>query len=84
MATNLQSPHSPEQATPIKNNLVQDVKSEITHEATQMRDTHKPVTPSHSDHVVRRHVFGLSVGFFVGILVFLVLILVGVLIFGGR
>lgn len=82
MATNPQSPHSPQPAAPIENDLVQDVKNEVSHEAGHMRETGAPVNPSHSDQVVRRHVFGLSVSFFVGILVFLALILIGVLIFG--
>jgi hypothetical protein len=81
MATNVKSSHSPEPA-PVRNNLVHDVRSEVAHEAGQIRDTGAPVTRSHSDHVVRRHVFGLSVGFFVAILVFLALVLIGVLIFG--
>jgi hypothetical protein len=64
------------------NDLIQDVKGEVRHEVTQINASRAPVNPAQSDHVVRRHVFGLSVGFFVAILVFLVLVIVGFLIFG--
>jgi len=64
------------------NHLIQDVKGEVTHEVSQIHGTRTPVNPTQSDHVVRRHVFGLSLGFFVAIVVFLVLVIAGFLIFG--
>ena len=64
------------------NDLIQDVKGEVQHEVTQIHTTWTPVNPTQSDHVVRRHVFGLSVGFFVAIVAFLVLVIAGFLIFG--
>jgi len=62
------------------NDLIQDVKGEVQHEVTQIQASRAPVNPAQSDHVVRRHVFGLSVGFFVAIVVFLVLVIVGIAI----
>lgn len=62
--------------------LIHDVTDEMTYEATQIHATGAPCNPTHSDHVVRRHVFGLSVGFFVAIVAFLVLVIAGFLIFG--
>jgi hypothetical protein len=64
------------------NDLIQDVKGEVQHEVSQIHGTRTPVNPTQSDHVVRRHVFGLSLGFFIGIVVFLVLVIAGFLIFG--
>jgi hypothetical protein len=62
--------------------LVADVKGEVQHEAHDMRADNRPVDPSHDDHVVRRHVNGLTITFFVAIVLFLIAIIVGYLMFG--
>ncbi len=63
--------------------LVQDIKGEVKAEATQINATGEPVNPTHSDRLVRRHVFGLSVSFFVGILLFIIVVF-GAIYFFGR
>jgi hypothetical protein len=61
--------------------MVQDVKSEVTHEAHRIHVAKEPVEPSHSDHVVRRHVAGLSISFFVAIGLFLLVVIAGIAIY---
>lgn len=64
--------------------LVQDLKGEVKEEATQIKATGEPVNPAHSDRLVRRHVFGLSVSLFVGILLFLVVVFAAIYFFAGH
>jgi hypothetical protein len=61
--------------------LVEDIKSEVKHEAHRIHVAKEPVEPSHSDHVVRRHVAGLSISFFVVIGLFLVAVIAGIAIY---
>jgi hypothetical protein len=63
------------------NDLIQDVKGEVKHEIRQIHTVKEPVDPSQSDHVVRRHVAGLSIGFFIGIVVFLIIVVAGIAIY---
>jgi len=63
------------------NDLIRDVKGEVQHEVSQIHGTRTPVNPTQSDHVVRRHVFGLSVGFFALIVFFLLAAIVGIAIY---
>jgi hypothetical protein len=62
--------------------MVADVKNEVQREAHDIQTDKEPVHPSHDDHVVRQHVNGLSITFFVAIVVFLAAIIAGYLIFG--
>jgi hypothetical protein len=62
--------------------MVNDVKSEVKHEVRQIHAAKEPVDPSQSDHVVRRHVTGLSITFFVLIGLFLVAAIAAIAIFG--
>jgi hypothetical protein len=64
------------------NKMISDIKGEVKHEVTQINATRTPVNPTQDDHIVRRHVFGLSVGFFALIVAFLILVIAGFLIFG--
>jgi hypothetical protein len=61
--------------------MVRDVAGEVQHEASHISANKEPVDPTQSDHVVRRHVPGLSITFFVVIALFLVLVIVGFLIY---
>lgn len=61
--------------------LVDDIKSEVTHEVHRIHAVKKPVDPTQSDHVVRRHVAGLSISFFVVIGLFLVAVIAGIAIY---
>jgi hypothetical protein len=75
MATDAQKPVSelhasvPDQAK----DLIRDVTSEVKHEVHRIQTRKEPVDPTQSDHVVRRHVAGLSIWFFVAIALFLVI-----------
>ena len=62
-------------------NMVQDVKSEVAHEVHRIHMAKEPVDPTQSDHVVRRHVPGLSISFFLGIGLFLLLVIGGIAIY---
>jgi len=62
-------------------NMVQDVKGEVAHEVHRIHVAKEPVDPTHSDHVVRRHVPGLSISFFVAIGIFLLLVIAGIAIY---
>jgi hypothetical protein len=61
--------------------LIQDVSSEVKHEANRIQDSKEPVDPSQSDHVVRRHVAGLSIWFFIAIALFLVVVTAAIMIY---
>ena len=62
-------------------NMVQDVKGEVAHEVHRIHVAKEPVDPTQSDHVVRRHVPGLSISFFVAIGIFLLLVIAGIAIY---
>jgi len=64
--------------------MVKDIHSEVKHEMSRIHAAKEPVDASQSDHVVRRHVTGLSITFFVLIGLFLVAVIVGIAIFGHR
>jgi hypothetical protein len=61
--------------------LIQDVSHEVKHEANQIQASKVPVDPSHSDHVLRRHVAGLSIWFFIAIALFLVVATAAIMIY---
>jgi hypothetical protein len=61
--------------------MVQDVKGEVAHEVHRIHTVKEPVDPTQNDHVVRRHVAGLSISFFIGIGLFLVAVIVGIAIY---
>jgi hypothetical protein len=61
--------------------LIQDVKSEVTHEVSRIHTSKEPVDPSHSDRLVRRHVAGLSIWFFVAIVLFLIVAIAGIMFY---
>ena len=61
--------------------MVLDVKSEMAHEVHRIHVAKEPVDPTQSDHVVRRHVPGLSISFFVAIGIFLLLVIAGIAIY---
>jgi hypothetical protein len=61
--------------------MVQDIQSEVTHEVKRIHAAKEPVDPSQSDHVVRRHVAGLSITFFIGIALFLLAAIAGIAIY---
>ena len=58
--------------------MVDDISSEVKHEVHNIHYAKEPVDPTHSDRVVRRHVAGISISFFVAILVFLVAVIAGI------
>jgi hypothetical protein len=62
--------------------MVNDIKNEVKHEVSRIYATNEPVDPSQSDHVMRRHVSGLSITFFVLIGLFLVAAIAGIAMFG--
>jgi hypothetical protein len=53
----------------------------VRHEAHQINQNNEPVDPSHTDTVVRKHVAGLSISFFVAILIVLAAVIVGILVY---
>jgi hypothetical protein len=61
--------------------LIDDVKSEVKHEVNRIHTVREPVDSSQSDHVVRRHVAGLSITFFFVIALFLLTVIAGVVIY---
>jgi hypothetical protein len=62
--------------------MVNDIKSEVKHEVSRIYAANEPVDSSQSDHVVRKHVTGLSITFFVVIGLFLVAAIAGIAIAG--
>jgi hypothetical protein len=63
-------------------NMVDDISSEVKHEASRIHAVKEPVDSSQSDHVVRRHVTGLSITFFALIGLFLIAVIAGIALFG--
>jgi len=61
--------------------MVSDVAGEVKHEVHNIRYVKEPVDPTHTDTVVRRHVTGLSISFFVGIVLFLIAVIIGVALY---
>jgi hypothetical protein len=61
--------------------MVDDIGSEVKYEARHMRNANEPVDPTHTDTVVRRHVAGLSISFFLLIALFLLAAIVGIAIY---
>ena len=61
--------------------MVHDIKGEVQHEINHIHVAKEPVDPSQSDHVVRRHVAGLSITFFVVIVLFLIAAIAGIAIY---
>lgn len=61
--------------------MVEDIASEVKHEAHNIRYVKEPVDPTQSDHVVRRHVNGLAISFFVIIVLFLAAVIGGVALY---
>jgi hypothetical protein len=61
--------------------MVDDIGAEMKYEARHMRNTNEPVDPTHTDRVVRRHVAGLSISFFLLIALFLLAAIVGIAIY---
>jgi hypothetical protein len=61
--------------------MVGDIAGEVKHEAHNIRYVKEPVDPTHSDVVVRRHVTGISISFFILIAIFLLAVIAGVAIY---
>jgi hypothetical protein len=61
--------------------MVRDVKGEVAHEIRRIHQEKEPVDPTQSDHVVRRHVAGLSISFFIAIALFLLVAIAGIVIY---
>jgi hypothetical protein len=61
--------------------MVDDIASEVKHEVHNIRYVKEPVDPTQSDQVVRRHVTGISISFFILIAIFLVAVIAGVAIY---
>ncbi|HEX4285681.1 MAG TPA: hypothetical protein VHZ28_11365 [Terracidiphilus sp.] len=61
--------------------MVRDIQGEVKHEVADIQAAKEPVDPSHSDHVVRRHVAGLSISFFVMIVLFLLVVIGGIALY---
>jgi hypothetical protein len=83
MATYEADPTSPSRAS-VKDqaqDLIQDVKSEVKHEVSRIQAGKEPVDSSQSDHVIRRHVAGLSIWFFLVIALFLIAAIAGIAIY---
>ena len=58
-----------------------DIAGEVKHEAHNIRYVKEPVDSTQSDVVVRRHVTGISISFFVLIAIFLLAVIAGVAIY---
>jgi hypothetical protein len=58
-----------------------DIAGEMKHEAHNIRYVKEPVDSTHSDVVVRRHVTGISISFFILIAIFLLAVIAGVAIY---
>lgn len=58
--------------------MVDDISTEVKHEMHNIRYVKEPVDPTQSDRVVGRHVAGISISFFVVIVLFLVAVIGGV------
>ncbi len=63
--------------------LIQDVTSEVKHEVSRIQRGKEPVDPTHSDRLVRRHVAGLSIWFFIAIALFLIVAIAGIMVYTG-
>ena len=61
--------------------MVGDIAGEVKHEAYNIRYVKEPVDPTHTDVVVRRHVTGISISFFILIAIFLLAVIAGVAIY---
>jgi hypothetical protein len=61
--------------------MVRDIKGEVAHEIRHIHQAKEPVDPTQSDHVVRRHVAGLSISFFIAIALFLLVAIAGIVIY---
>jgi hypothetical protein len=61
--------------------MADDIATEVKSEARDIRNSNQPVDPTHTDTVVRRHVAGLSISFFVLIALFLLAAIVGIALY---
>jgi len=61
--------------------MVNDIADEVQHEVHNIRYVKEPVDPTHTDQVVRRHVNGLVITFFVAIALFLAAAIAGIAIY---
>lgn len=61
--------------------MVNDVAGEVGHEAHTIGATKRPVDETQSDHVVRRHIAGVSISFFILIALFLLAVIAGIAIY---
>jgi hypothetical protein len=71
----------PESVKDQASKMVRDVKGEVAHEIRHIHEAKEPVDPTQSDHVVRRHVAGLSITFFILIALFLLAAIAGIAIY---
>ena len=76
-------PEIPNQVKGEAREMLNDVKGEVKHEIHRIHTAKEPVDPSQSDHVVRKHVNGLSITFFLLIGLFLVVAIAGIAIGGS-
>jgi hypothetical protein len=81
MSTEETSQDSNKSVTKQAGEMVDDIASEIKHEVHSIRSAKKPVDPTQSDVVVRKHVTGISISFFLLIALFLLAALVGIALF---
>ena len=61
--------------------MVGEIAGEVKHEVHNIRYVKEPVDPTQSDVVVRRHVTGISISFFILIAIFLLAVIAGVAIY---
>jgi cytochrome b subunit of formate dehydrogenase len=83
MATYTDKPETnqPASAAAQASAMVRDVKGEVAHEIRHIHQAKEPVDPTQSDHVVRKHVAGLSISFFIAIALFLLIAIAGIVIY---
>ena len=74
-------PTKTDNADQVKDSLYGAVKDEVTFEAHQIKGTGTAVDPNHSDVLVQKHVTGISITLFAGILIVLLIAIAGIYLY---
>lgn len=74
--------HPPKSADDVDDNLIQAVKTEVSHEVHNIQRTKEPVDPTQSDVLVQKHFSSLVMILLGLVVVFLIAAIVGVWMFG--
>jgi hypothetical protein len=76
-------PTKTDNADQVKDSLYGAVKDEVTFEANQIKGTGTAVDPNHSDVLVQKHVTGISISLFVGIIIVLLAAIAGIVLYAN-